>query len=287
MTAFASNCVELIDMAPATWAMVDFRVPETSCELVSDFLWSFGVQAVEERDAEQGYLILRTSLGTDPEAHIATVCAHFEDVSGQVVHLRADVSETWRKHVTPTMVEGDIAIVPAWIGVPAGTRAILIEPGDTFGLGNHPTTLLTLRMALEHIAPDDRVFDLGCGSGVLAIGLSRLLGNHCDVFDIADSARSTVAANCILNDVDNVEWNENFDSQVYDAVLANILAPVLRAEARRITGIARSGGLAILSGMRSEQVRSVVDAFEGWTRIAEDASDGWSCVALRNDASTA
>lgn len=266
--------------------MVDFCVPETSLELVSDFLWSLGVQAVEERHGEQGHVTLRTSLGADPEGHIATVCAHFEGVTAQVVLVPADVSETWREHATVTMVDADVAIVPAWVKAPERTRVVLIDPRDTFGLGNHPTTVLSLRMALRHVAASDRVFDFGCGSGVLAIGLSRLRGNHCDVFDIADSARSTVAANCVLNDVHNVEWNEHFDTSTYDTVLANILAPVLRAEAPRIARITRSGGLAILSGMRSDQVEGVLETYEGWTQLAEDASDGWSCIVLRKDAST-
>lgn len=286
MNASASNCGESTDVTPESWALVDFDVPSSETELVADLLWSMGVLAVEERTSEPGRATLRTSLGDDPVDHISRVCSRFANVTAQVLRLPTTITETWREHASFTMVNERVALVPAWIAPPEGVTPILIEPRDTFGLGNHPTTFLALRMALKHVAPTDHVLDLGCGSGVLAIGVSRLVGNQCDVFDIADTAESTVMANCALNNVTKVRWNDNFEHESYDVVLANILAPVLRAESARITSITTEGGIVVLSGMRDDQVKGVEDSYDGWSRIDEESCEGWSCLVLRRVATS-
>lgn len=286
MNASAASCADLIDEHPETWALVDFTVPRGVAELVGESLWSMGVLAIEERASDDGYVTLRTSLGNDPEDHIVRVCADFEDVSAVVVHLPKSVSELWRLHATATLITETVAIVPSWVEPPPDVTPVFIEPRDTFGLGNHPSTVLALRLALTHVTGRDTVFDFGCGSGVLAVGLSCILGNACDVYDIADSARDTVQENCRLNGITNVRWNFEFDDERYDVVLANILAPVLRAEAGRISAITRPGGLVVLSGMRVDQVQGVLDAYEGWTQVDDDDLDGWTCVALRKGTRT-
>lgn len=264
-----------------TWSLVDLTAPDEVAELVADLLWSMGVAAVEEIARAEGRTTFRTSLGKDPEEQTAEICARFEGVSARVIHVPRSTADTWRDHAEPTFIDDVTAIVPAWVEPPAGVRCVLIEPGDTFGMGNHPTTLLTVRMAITHVGDAARVLDLGCGSGVLAITLSMLTGAACDVFDIAESARSIVAANCALNRVDNVRWNDDFSAREYDLVMANILAPVLRTEASLINSVTRQDGLAVLSGMRDEQVRGVLDAYPGWRVIDEESSEGWSCLVIR------
>lgn len=264
-----------------TWSLVDFTAPDDIADIVAELLWSMGVAAVEETSRSDGGTTLRTSLGEDPEQQIAAICSRLEGVSARVVKLPRSTADTWRDHATPTFIDDHTAIVPAWIDAPAGIRSILIEPGDTFGMGNHPTTILTVRMAMKHLGEARSVLDLGCGSGVLAVALSMMEGVDCDVFDIADSARSIVRANCELNGVRNVRWNDDYANGTYDMVMANILAPVLRTEAPVIDAVTRPDGIVILSGMRDEQVAGVRESYPNMRRIDEDSIDGWSCLALR------
>ena len=54
----------------------------------------------------------------------------------------------------------------------AGAIPVVVDPGQAFGTGAHPTTRLCLELLLEQ--PASAVLDLGCGSGVLAIAAAKL-----------------------------------------------------------------------------------------------------------------
>src|SRR5699024_1500744 len=150
-------------------------VPASEVELASDALWALGVVAVEERDAggplDDHLVELWTSLGDDP----AAVTRAAEGVPmrwrWRIVDVDESVAESWRQHAVPTWVESDLVVCPAWLPFDdrADTTVIRIEPGATFGLGDHPTTVLSLRALRREVARGSSVLDVGCGSGVLAI----------------------------------------------------------------------------------------------------------------------
>jgi ribosomal protein L11 methyltransferase len=261
--------------------MVDFSVIASESELVSDLLWSLGVVAIEERIDSSQRVTLRTSMGDEPENAVARVLSAFPDTTAERILIARSVADTWREHAVATWVNSEVALVPAWIPAPEKCTPIFVEPLDTFGLGNHPTTVLTLRLALRHVMAESYVFDLGCGSGVLAVGLAVLRLCTCTTYDIAENARVAVEENVRINKAKNVTWINGYPSNESDAVLANILAPVLIEESRRISDAVRSGGFLFLSGMRTEQVRRVLETFTEFAEIDRDQMDGWEAVALQ------
>ena len=144
-----------------TWTLVDFVVDITDAELVADTLWSLGVVAIEELNPSANMVTLRTSMGESPHDTIASLRETFPHVEVSTVEIDRAVADTWREFAEPTHVVDDVYLVPAWRDAPPGSRAIFIEPLDTFGLGNHPTTVLALRLALRCVQPRSTVFDFG------------------------------------------------------------------------------------------------------------------------------
>ncbi|CAB4659330.1 unannotated protein [freshwater metagenome] len=268
-------------MTDASWTLIDITVRDEESEIVSDFLWSHGVVAIEEIDQERGMLCLRSSVGEQPQEFLALLQDAFPHVASAIVQVDKSVSETWRQFAQPTWVDDDLVIVPQWLSVPEASRVLLIEPLDTFGLGNHPTTVLALRLSMRHIHKQSEVFDLGSGSGILAIATAKYL--HCTAlaFDIAHGAQKALHLNAELNDVTQVSWSEGYPQHTVDAVLANILAPVLIEHATRILSTVRNGGVVILSGMRLDQVDNVVKHFPDCEQLETMELDGWVAVALR------
>jgi ribosomal protein L11 methyltransferase len=262
------------------WSLVEFVTTAVESELVSDYLWSLGVVAIEELPEDDDHVVLRTSVGEHPTESIERVQQLFPSVQTRSVFVPRSVADTWRQHATPTWVTDSVVLVPAWCKAPADSKAIYVEPADTFGLGNHPTTVLALRLALRHTQYEATVFDFGCGSGVLGIALSKTHQCQVSMYDIADGAQWVVEENCRLNNVSTVSWSQWPATQKHDVVLANILAPVLIAEAQAITAAIKPGGILVLSGMREEQVQSVLKHYGGLTEVTQETQDGWTAVAL-------
>lgn len=275
-----SNSDESI--SKSQWRLVDIAVSPFEVELVSDVLWGLGVVAIEEI-SKNDIVTLRTSMGENPQDIIASLSEIFPYVEISTVEIDRAVADTWREFAEPTHVVDDVYLVPAWRDAPPDSRAIFIEPLDTFGLGNHPTTVLALRLALRCVQPHSTIFDFGSGSGVLSVGAASLLSCTCFAYDIADSAKDALSVNAVKNNVTACNWIPGFPANTVDAVLANILAPVLIAESLNVMKTTRTGGVIILSGMRGEQVAEVLRHYSQCTEITRDERDGWTAVALKKN----
>jgi ribosomal protein L11 methyltransferase len=265
---------------PGNWVLTDLRMPSELAEIVSDALWAGGVAAIEEIEAE-GFVVLRTSV--DPGI-VELVLASHPGVIAEQTSFSRTVADTWREHAAPSRVTDALWLVPAWSQPLPGTTALMIEPFDTFGLGNHPTTLLALRAALDHAHGASRVVDVGTGSGVLAVALSAVTGCRSTGTDIAPQSQAALRHNAELNGVGHlVGWSAStagLDDGAGNLVVANILAPVLRDIAPELERVCAAGGTIVLSGMREEQVDGVVARFVSCRESSRTAEDGWAVSVL-------
>ena len=90
--------------------MLDFLVSISESELLSDLLWSLGVVAVEEREATDGFVTLRTSLGENHSATRELVHAEFPNVIVSTALVERSVADTWRAHAVPTWVTENVVL---------------------------------------------------------------------------------------------------------------------------------------------------------------------------------
>lgn len=271
-----------------TLALV-LEVPASDVELASDALWALGVLAVEERSSgvADHFVELWTSLGDD--ADIVTRAADGFPARWQwrLVEVDDRVVDTWRAHVTPTWVADDLVVCPAWIPFdpPPGVRAVRIEPGATFGLGNHPTTTLALRAMRASLFDGATVLDVGCGSGVLAVSACMLGAGRADAIDISPAAVAATEDNAQRNGVGGkvsagLRPIEEIDGP-YDVVVANVLAPALIAMADDLRRILGSAGVLVISGVLESRYDHVVEALVPLQVIDVGSIEGWAAITLR------
>lgn len=262
------------------------EVPDDCVDFASDLLWAFGAQAVEER-ARGNVVELRTDLGESPLVRWQDlVNAHpiAAEWATRIDEVDPAVTEGWRDHVTVTNV-GDVRIVPAWLSKERAPGDILIEPGGSFGMGDHPTTRATLALALQ--SPGSSILDVGCGSGVLGIALALTRGARVVSVDIAPAAIEATLLNAQLNGVDQLVVVETGDVRsvrgTYDLVLANILAPVLLADAEDIASRATVLGSVILSGFTMSRVDDIAQLYTalGLLETRRIEVEGWFALQMQ------
>jgi ribosomal protein L11 methyltransferase len=196
----------------------------------------------------------------------------------------------------PPIVAGRFRIRGSHITEPAppGAFDLLIEANAAFGTGRHETTRGCL-LALQDIAKQrtaQRILDMGCGSGVLAMAAAKLW--PCRVLGVDNDAPSlaVAAANLRANGVadavrlllsDGFRRAEVRRAGPYDLILANILAEPLCSMAQDLSRHLAPGGLAVLSGLLTWQAPQVVARYRaaGLTLVKRYPLGEWTTLVLR------
>ena len=182
---------------------------------------------------------------------------------------KEDWSEVWKKYFHVIEVAPNLAIKPSWLEYKgsADCAVVEIDPGMSFGTGQHATTLFCLETLAAMAGREgiDRILDAGCGSGILAIAAAKLGWKNIDAFDNDPDAVKIAKENIDLNDTSDVINVFEGDATKYDAApkydlaCVNILGHILVANAERIISWVRPGGYIALAGI----LNSEFDALSG------------------------
>lgn len=178
-------------------------------------------------------------------------------------------------------------VVPSWQPTPPGARRVIhLDPGLAFGTGTHATTRMCLQWLAGHAellaAPDTRVLDYGCGSGILAIGAALHGAGDIDAVDIDPVAVQASADNARANGVQVNCGMPQLAQGRYRVVLANILATPLKVLAPLLAKRLAAGGHLVLAGILQRQVDELQAAYAPWLALSvADEQDGWVLMAGR------
>lgn len=198
-----------------------------------------------------------------------------------------DWSQKWKEKWDVTHVTDKIAVVPDWIDyVPKkGEVIIKLEPGCAFGTGTHQTTQLCMKALEKYMKPNDKVADIGMGSGILSILAKKLGASYVYGCDTDDTVIEVAKDNAKKNGVDAIFELGTADkvNEKFDFVCANILHFVLAEIMGDLKNLMKTGALMSLSGILDEKKQMVIDAYEkeNLELIEEIHQDQWTSFVVK------
>ncbi len=223
---------------------------------------------------EEQYLRLSTAvqvLGVrKQDIHIAT--------------LSDDWATAWQDHWTAMPIGKSLCVRPSFCdALPNRSIDIVLDPGQAFGTGTHPTTYLCLEAiedyCLNH-APQS-LLDMGAGSGLLAIAAAKMRAANIVCVDYDPLSVEACEINAGINHITLQSFlGDTPPKQTFELVVANILYnPLIEMAALLAASVEKH---LILSGILETQVPSLIKKYteQGLkhhnTRIKEE----WAVVEL-------
>ncbi|MBP5266560.1 MAG: 50S ribosomal protein L11 methyltransferase [Lachnospiraceae bacterium] len=189
----------------------------------------------------------------------------------------ADWRDNWKQFFHSFTID-NILIKPTWEEVAVEDKdkiLIEIDPGVSFGTGKHETTQLCIRQLEKYLKPDDRVLDLGCGSGILSIAALKLGALETSGTDIDPDCIQSTYDNMKLNHVSSgdgafyvgnlvqdTDLQNRLGRECYDIVVANILADIIIDMMPAIPDRIKPGGLFISSGIIDFKEEAIVNTLK-------------------------
>ncbi len=202
---------------------------------------------------------------------------------------REDWANVWKKYFNIIHISKRLVIKPSWLEFePAADQVVIhIDPGMSFGTGQHATTSFCLKM-IDKLADDADVrtfLDAGCGSGILTIGAAKLGYEDLHAFDFDPDAVRIAAENLEINGFTGKDVKLTVDdAEVYqagkqfDLVCANILGHLLVKFKNNIDTWVKPGKYLALAGILNEEFEALAEEFTalGYTEITRQSEKEWT-----------
>lgn len=305
------------------WIEVNVQVTHEAVEVVADILTAAGTSGVAIEDPQ---LInnLRNSgtweLCDIPEqenTEIVTVSAYYADdeklqdrlkqieselaaVEERIGSFRfgnirfrslseKDWANEWKQYFHVTHVGESLVIKPSWeeYNPKEGEHVIKIDPGMAFGTGTHHTTNMCMARLEKVLSANAEVFDVGTGSGILAIAAALLGAKSVKAVDIdavaVRVARENIADNGLEDKIEVKEGDllRGTEGQA-DVIIANIIADIIIMLLKDIPGKLKDDGIFLASGIISDR-RADVEAAAAEVGMKVDHVDekgGWVVMQM-------
>ena len=200
-----------------------------------------------------------------------------------------DWANTWKQYYKPSKVGEKIVVKPIWEEYEAkdGELVVDLDPGMAFGTGTHETTRMCIQALERYVKEESTVFDVGCGSGILAIAAAKLGAKLAVGVDLDPVAVESSIENVGYNNLNNIEILHGNLVEVIDGkadiVVANILAEIICILTDDVKRDLKDGGIFITSGIIHDRVDMVCEKLEatGFEVIEKNRDGEWNCIVAK------
>ena len=273
-------------------------------ELVNDYItsgkWDYTdipIATETEVVTEKAYLVVNGEL----EGRLQTFKQEIKALGERGVNIAPAIittaelqDEDWsdtQKQYFHTEKPGDrVVIKPTWEEYEAKEDEVVIEldPGAAFGTGTHATTSMCIKELETLVKPDDVVFDIGTGSGILSIISAKLGARDIQAVDYDDSVLKIVEENLEQNHVENIvsvaqsDLMQNVHGKA-NLVIANIIADIIIRLFPQLDEHLEPNGTLLTSGIIEDRIDDVINAGQenGFAVVKRKENKGWACITFK------
>ena len=256
--------------------------PEKNFEFFSSLCLELTSSAIEEKDA---CIIVRSEDALDDIAWVLEETAKKLETNIEI-KLTKKENQDWinkyKSSVNPITISS-FYIRPDWEEPKDGLIDIIINPALAFGSGHHESTNSCVELIERHVKSEDRVLDVGTGSGILAICASKK-GALVDICDTDELSVKSAEENFALNSVKfNKSWvgSANRADDSYDVVVANIIADIIIMINSDLKKAVKESGFLILSGIIDKYFSKVREKFKDFELVEHIEKGEWHTVMLQ------
>lgn len=200
-----------------------------------------------------------------------------------------DWANTWKQYYKPSKIGEKIVVKPIWeeYEQKEGELVVNLDPGMAFGTGTHETTRMCIQALEKYVKEESTVFDVGCGSGILAIAAAKLGAKLAVGVDLDPVAVESSIENVGYNNLNNIEILHGNLVEVIDGkadiIVANILAEIICILTDDVKRVMKDGGVFITSGIIHDRVDMVCEKLEatGFEVIEKNRDGEWNCIVAK------
>ncbi|MBP7272992.1 MAG: 50S ribosomal protein L11 methyltransferase [Saprospiraceae bacterium] len=232
-----------------------------------------------------------------PEAQVDFLQQHIKSLQHQFsMDVRLETVENknwnaeWEANFQPIVVD-DFCCIRADFHPPyGGVRFdLIINPKMAFGTGHHETTFMMLEQMQHLDFNDKKVFDYGCGTGILAIMAAKLGATQLVANDIELPSYENTIENAEINHVTNITALLGdihvVPTAMYDVILANINRNIIIQSLPILHQLLAPSGTMLISGFIQADADIMQDALHehGFTIHKKRERNFWQCWEVKKN----
>lgn len=256
-------------------------------EIVTAFFGQLGFDTFEETEQGVDAFIPQKMVNDELNTEVNDLAEQFGFTYEVEVIAHQNWNEQWEANFKPVVVR-DFCAVRASFHEPITdvVYEMIINPKMAFGTGHHETTYMVMDMMESLDFEGKKVFDYGCGTGILAILASMLKADYIDAVDIENESYLNTIENAEINNVSNINafegTLETINGDNYDIILANINRNVILATLSDLKQKMAKNGQLIISGFLLEDENILRNACNdnGLQVIEVKKRNNWLCMLI-------
>lgn len=230
---------------------------------------------------------LKALIKTELQQLQSTFTMDFGPLNMSITMANESGWDDWKTQYPPIPMTDNLTIIPDWSDYSPreGEHIIRIEPGIAFGTGDHPTTRLAIQAMSQHLTPESTVFDVGTGSGIIALSAGALGAQSVTAFDLDETATTNAQHHVDMNQLGSVvqvQTNNLLEgiSTTASIIVANIITPILLRLLEDAYRCLEPKGVFIMSGIQEGEEQELIKAASavGFVNLSITTENSWACI---------